>query len=383
MVQNRFNSDGLLELAGEFIETGNYFHDQSFEEGHTDHFKNTTERTTAESYSGSYSAIIGKVGETWYKTIFRFDGSDKIPVPRGEETWTLGFRVKSNNSFDIPVGGAGGGGWLKATIPAGANWEYVEVTDTIPSSVTTGERYELRNADALDGEIYIDDLFFSPGAVTQEETTAKFTSNGGLRADGLIEWASEEARISRATVDYIEGGLFQDGTLPKYGEFGHNNPEYFEVIADPTSGNPLGADNVLHFMPTGGSTSKMELTAVPLRDEDGPGKYTLSAWEYATSDYDGTGIYHSRWYDESNNVIGTTGSKNPPPSRDQWVKRSATFDTGTSDPKDFNWYVGYSQSSTAGDLYVTGLSVEPGDKATPYGGEAFAVSGNIEEGVTF
>ncbi|WP_192498335.1 LamG domain-containing protein [Halorussus halophilus] len=228
------------------------------------------------------------------------------------------------------------------------------------------------------------DIYYDAVQVEKRASATPFADGdvAGIRgiANGFTEFCATEMQVSPRTESYLSNGLMADGDRPQP-EGGHTNPSYFEVIEEPTAGNPLKTDYVLHFGPTSGETCEYEFDVDPSEDQPA-GTYTLGAWVYATGDWDGDEqLFHSRWYDPSGTELGTTNGGFPS-ERDTWQYVTKSFDTGTSAVSKFRWYCGYPQQSTTGDVYVTGFQLYEGDQRVPYGDGALALGGRLLEDVT-
>lgn len=146
------------------------------------------------------------------------------------------------------------------------------------------------------------------------------------------------------------GGAIQYQALPQYSlQFGQGQSEYELEL------NPLGPNAVA-------------------------GVWTLSAWAMYTADYDGCRkLLHSRWWN-GDTILGTTGHSCDghigwPSSPDTWERVSETFDTQGVVPSSMHWFVGYSQSNSAGNSYITGLQITGPD------GSTWLDDGNFEQSI--
>lgn len=124
-----------------------------------------------------------------------------------------------------------------------------------------------------------------------------------------------------------------------------------------------------HALRFGQGDSEYELQLTSLGADAVAGVWTLSAWAMYTPDFDGCKkLLHSRWW-SGTTILGTTGSGCDgqigwPSTAGTWERVSETFDTEGVVPSSMVWFVGYSQSNTAGNSYVTDLQITGPDGST-------------------
>lgn len=279
------------------------------------------------------------------------------------------FGLKQDNTA-IDVAGPGYLNYINYNVPLNT-WTHVATTvaDGLAKLYVNGSYIGERNigsslvSDAsntcIGRETYADGYFAFNGLINDVriyDHTLSSTEVQEIARTKILHYNFNE--FQEPTTNYIANGNFPGGAAP-------GNETYTSGTKSIVTGisNPVNGTHVLKNNQTGGAISEYNIY---IPNINAGGQITYSAWVWVSSDYNGSGFLHSRWWNTGGSVITAPAPGNVPTERNQWVRISNTIDLGANIVSYGYWYFGYPFQATAGYVYVTGFQLENKSYETPF-----------------